>query len=593
MLKNNPTFRFFASLKLAVILLVVFFIILAIASQVEATYDAETANHMVYGHPLFAAFLILLAANITASALIRYPWKPHQTGFVITHLGILILLFGGLVTYFWGVDGSVELEEGQTRGRVTLPEPVLYFGVQDSDVQLLPASLRFNPPSSSDPERIQLQDNLFFDITRYFHRGIVKKDFISDQQGDPAFHLTVANQQVQEDLWLTPSDNTVSLGPALFKLKMLPNQEAVSQFLAPEAADKALGSIQLLVQDQPYQFTIQELLDSPKGVPIGNEGLSLVLKRYLPHGVVKDNQLINASEEPINPMAEVDIYWQEKQDGPLQSWILLAKMPEMNTPTYLDPTYDTEIRLLLLDGSETQDTTTFTLGWSPNQQKAYYSVGEQRGAFDQPVSTGWMNLKVSLTKKIPHARIVKTVTQAPKQKQKSGMQAKSEGVPCVQGHFSGDYETEDFYLEQGEIIRVPGQENWSIGYGLKTVPLGFSLTLQDFKVEFNPGTKEAASYTSIVTYQHKDEPPSPPQTIAMNHPLSVDGYKIFQASFGEVQGQAVISVLAVNRDPGLWLKYLGSLILVFGIAHYYTQRPKELAKLKAKKEAEKAQKKQA
>ena len=41
--------------------------------------------------PILLAFL---GDNILCAALIRYPWKKRQTGFVITHAGLLILLAG-------------------------------------------------------------------------------------------------------------------------------------------------------------------------------------------------------------------------------------------------------------------------------------------------------------------------------------------------------------------------------------------------------------------------------------------------------------------------------------------------------------------
>ena len=45
----------------------------------------------------FAILLAFLGTNILCAALIRFPWKKRQTGFVITHAGLLILLAGLVV----------------------------------------------------------------------------------------------------------------------------------------------------------------------------------------------------------------------------------------------------------------------------------------------------------------------------------------------------------------------------------------------------------------------------------------------------------------------------------------------------------------
>ena len=127
-LKKNKIFRFLSSLKLAVLLIVALGVILATATFYESAYDTRTAQHLVYKSHYFAAFLVILGLNLTCSALQRYPWKKSQTGFVLTHLGIITILAGSLQTLYSGVDGSIALAEGESTKRVMIDEPVLYYG---------------------------------------------------------------------------------------------------------------------------------------------------------------------------------------------------------------------------------------------------------------------------------------------------------------------------------------------------------------------------------------------------------------------------------------------------------------------------------
>ena len=66
--QQNALFEFFASLKLAVILLSIL-IIGAIAGTIyESTFDAKVARAYIYGAPWFNAWLLLLGLNLTVSA---------------------------------------------------------------------------------------------------------------------------------------------------------------------------------------------------------------------------------------------------------------------------------------------------------------------------------------------------------------------------------------------------------------------------------------------------------------------------------------------------------------------------------------------
>ncbi len=61
----------------------------------------------------------------------------------------------------------------------------------------------------------------------------------------------------------------------------------------------------------------------------------------------------------------------------------------------------------------------------------------------------------------------------------------------------------------------------------------------------------------------------------MNHPLKYDHLTFYQASYFETE-KGHGSVLSVNYDPGRWIKYLGSLLLVFGaIWHFAFIKRKE------------------
>ena len=64
--------------------------------------------------------------NILCAALIRYPWKKRQTGFVVTHVGLLTLLAGSFYSVRTADEGQVGMVEGDVKSELVRSEhPVI------------------------------------------------------------------------------------------------------------------------------------------------------------------------------------------------------------------------------------------------------------------------------------------------------------------------------------------------------------------------------------------------------------------------------------------------------------------------------------
>ena len=64
--------------------------------------------------------------NILCAALIRYPWKKRQTGFVVTHAGLLIVLAGSYYSVRTADEGQVGMLEGDVKSElVRIDDPVI------------------------------------------------------------------------------------------------------------------------------------------------------------------------------------------------------------------------------------------------------------------------------------------------------------------------------------------------------------------------------------------------------------------------------------------------------------------------------------
>ena len=80
--QRGKIFKFFSSIKLAVVLLAVLIVASIAGTIYESSFDAKVARAYVYGAPWFNLWLLLLVANLTVSALSRWPWKKHHVAFL-------------------------------------------------------------------------------------------------------------------------------------------------------------------------------------------------------------------------------------------------------------------------------------------------------------------------------------------------------------------------------------------------------------------------------------------------------------------------------------------------------------------------------
>ena len=116
-------YYFFGSIYFAVILIasVAFFVIMG--TLIESYTDSHRfASTLTYGNPIFKFLLVCFFVNILFSALRRWPFKRHHIPFLITHLGLLMILTGCMIKSIWGTQGTMLLVEGSGSHEIYLPD---------------------------------------------------------------------------------------------------------------------------------------------------------------------------------------------------------------------------------------------------------------------------------------------------------------------------------------------------------------------------------------------------------------------------------------------------------------------------------------
>ncbi len=172
------------------------------------------------------------------------------------------------------------------------------------------------------------------------------------------------------------------------------------------------------------------------------------------------------------------------------------------------------------------------------------------GLEGEEIQTEWMGLKFKVLSYFPLAKEKVTYSQRDKPIDSS--------VPVL--HV--EYKNEKHTLGLNSILKLFDDEKaYVLTYNNKRVSLGFPIKLKSFEVKKYPGSQKAMSYESVLM-----TPDGRDTLVSMNEPLKYDGYTFYQASFQEDElGKPIASIFTVNYDPGRWVKYLGSLLLIGGI----------------------------
>ena len=117
--------KLLGSLAIAVPLLIIIAAVLAWGTIYEARFGTAAVQRVVYHAWWFQGLLAFLGVNLAVAALERYPWERRHLPFVLAHIGIILILFGGILGGRFGVDGQLVIPEGQEERALQLSGNVL------------------------------------------------------------------------------------------------------------------------------------------------------------------------------------------------------------------------------------------------------------------------------------------------------------------------------------------------------------------------------------------------------------------------------------------------------------------------------------
>jgi hypothetical protein len=635
--QRNPIFEFFASLKLAVVLLAVIIVAAIAGTLYESSFDAKVARAYVYGAPWFNLWLLLLGANLTCSALSRWPWRKHHLAFLITHLGIITLLIGSLIGRIWGIEGTITLFKGEPpTNRLLVNEHQLRVHDVDGIVKGYPAEFLHHQPTPQHPRDLGLLANgAHLSIVNYAPaiEGKLNPKPLNDG-GAPAVHFAIATAMMNQHLdgWLLaddPQNGNFSMGLAKIELKRgtapdsdrtdSPNPSSStitgtstskdeeadleeSIFSFSKAPDQQIGRVRKggstgakVRLEQPQNGTKGRVLVSLAGkeasfdvaenlgrdVPIAGTPFTLKIDDYWADFRIENGKPNSLSDQPNNPAVLVTIRGkglpasaaEPNPHGSARDLTATGGPPAMPAPGEEAPNH---LTVFIADDG--------TISYELISRKNGKSSGKLE--LNKPLPTGWADWQLTFDKTMPHAASSMDFNPI-----------NSETAPAtadlpdgVRLRIQQDGQTFERWAPGGWQISIPIHERTDsprpssndimVAYGWRTVSLPIGLELLDFEVKRNEGNDSPAGFKSTLHVVTADGETAT-GACWMNHPFSYPGtwWRTWTGLTYKISQASWNpenlgqSTVQILRDPGWLLKWIGSLLVVIGVFMMFYLQP--------------------
>ncbi len=585
-------FRFGASTRLAVVLIVAMAIFLAVATVYESRYGTAPAQSIIYGSGAFLALMVLLAVNVLGAVLIRYPWTSRQLGFIITHGGIEVLLAGCLVTYYASTEGSVSIIKGQStnsafltgdRIRVELPEGKSWSTPAEFWRQArYPNFTRFalglfwpiGKPRWPEGQKLafDVAKDVKLEVLDWLPAAKEEVNYKPVDAGAPVVQLSMRGvlengEALSATGWVMAGEQSQPLDPRVQIALWQAHCEAeVKDFLHPPTGS-GNGQVAIYLDGQSYYVGVDENVGKP--VPLGTSGYSATVAEYFPASTISEGKMVKVSDEPRSPVVRVAI----AKGAQVTQYVVYAQFPSMmigagaghdgEAPTnlmmvfYHPATYG-PAKDLRPGGIQFLQAPDASLYARVRGNDGVISAMAVKKGGEYPL---WAGTRLSIQAHLPSAVAERSIV--PADVSPASLDSAHHLMRVVVTAYGERSDEILLQRNEGPMEVKAGDKTVSISYGNDPWELPFELRLDDARQINDPGSTEAAKFESDVhvrwpggkTEDHK---------IWMNHPMRVEGMTFCQADMG-MQSKIPYSGLSIRRDRGTFVKYLGCALITLGM----------------------------
>jgi hypothetical protein len=612
------------SLNLAVTLLITIAGAIAFATVMESRFDTAVARYYIYDSAWFGLWLLALGLNLLCAALSRWPWQRKHVGFVVTHAGIILMLIGSVVGRTRGFEAFVTLDKTKPpENRLITKQDILTVETSGDLATEVPLDLEVRPPTEARPLTVRLEDSDLRLVVERVTENLIPDDKLAaatDPTAPPGVALHFVNagmgQNVPANLMLDDLSAhfdffglaKVEMVGALDEAHLIAPAPVVAPAPAPAAPrdETPFRETQVVFANSPQTpvidtdsdvrsgydvklgpapgqsggfavtvtaangvartWPLRELQDHWAGLQGDGDPILFHVARYWPEFAVKESGPVSLSDQPRNPAILVQI------TGP--SKLLPPAPPKPSAAPPLAQGLVLRVALAKEPGRIVYEL-----------ERAGKIEARAVAAEGDIIHLGWSKWEAKVDAVLPHAELhpeVKeytgTVTPMMAGSMRTGLRVHLEGPDGTPGPSE--------WIPGGTSREIFCGNDFShyarVGFGQRTIPLSFFITLVNFEVPRDEGTDTPADYISTLRFDEPSTGRVVRDTAHMNSPAMFPGdfwrsvlgwnYKFSQANWNPQNLNE--TTLQVLYDPGWPFKWTGSICISLGIALMFYFMPK-------------------
>jgi hypothetical protein len=548
--------RFLGSIKLAVPLLSAIIGILIWATFYESEVGTTTVQQEIYKSPWFGALMFMLALNLGMSALSRYPWKgARKIGFAITHIGLIVIIAGSAAVIHLGVEGMLLVRtDSNANNQIRIEGDTLE--VMTPDGQIEQTNIFIKEDGTVNPHDVG-----GLELKTYSEDTVRTVNFISGGKvANPAVRLSLQSdrmgQTIERSLAVAPKGyDTLAIGPAELDIIKVNNPQELKQLLAPPVTQKQpeWGEVTIQYGNETKAINLKE--QSNKIIKI--KDLEVKIIEFFPDFRLDENKRpISISDKLNNPGVLLEL----NNENSVERWFLFSNLNIKPIHATVSGIAISNLQLAY-QVQPPQVINFFKIIVAENNQ-LYYAANSSKGsksgkyAVGEAVTPGWADFQITVQEFIPNAQLERNIILS----NELGL----EKAPALLVKTRSGKET---WLPWAEptVIKDNNTEIYA-AFSPKLLPIPFGVKLEDFIVDRNEGSESVAMWTSKIRIDDETTHTSQQRKVWMNHPTWYKGWKIAQASWNP--NDLKQSTLQVKREPA-WVTattWLGSILVVLGIA---------------------------
>ena len=542
---KNPVVAFFTSLKLSAVLMTVFAVAIGYATFFESAWGRDGAYAVIYGARWFEILLALLTLNMALLFVKRMPYEMRQSGYVLVHLSIVVILVGAGITRYFGYEGIMPIREGESTDYVYSDKSHVQARLGDelASFPVRPYKMGMRPIFKTVTlGGIQYK----LGITEYW--PFYEETMTEGPGGPAAFAYTVRESGGLAEKTLVQGDRGNLAGV---------DARFLDGDFSGEMVASRLGEVRIHFDGNHCDFPVTWPADGAHQC----HGWSFSVTEFQTDFKVGG---ASTTDGPMrNPMIRLAI---TAPDGRKGERILFALHPDFSMGhsgedeafADLDLIYQVSSGIEFAPGGTTgvRARASFaleTMDMNTNEQ------GEVAAGtvFDLQAGVVYANGEGSFS--FVPVEVWHSVVSAPGLSSDSNAPA---AARLVIRDSQGNEAAAICVKHRNPVAVTLGGERFRLEFGAVRIPLPYTVHLDDFVLQTYPGSDNPATYESYVSLSDPELGIEDRKVhVYMNHPMNHRGSKHFQSSYDPDRKGTVLSV---NHDPGKWPTYVGYMMISVG-----------------------------